>query len=56
MWLHSTMKVVWDIEPDWLPNPHDDAWHSLEMAALERADLLLAPSRLLMDTTTDVPG
>ena len=56
VWLHSTMKVVWDIEPDWAPNPHDDAWHSLEMAALERADLLLAPSQLLMDTTTKFLG
>ena len=56
VWLHSTMKVVWDIEPDWVPNPHDDAWHSLEMAALERADLLLAPSRLLMDTTAKFLG
>ena len=56
VWLHSTMKVVWDIEPDWIANPHDDAWHSLEMAALERADLLLAPSRLLMDTTARLLG
>jgi glycosyltransferase involved in cell wall biosynthesis len=56
VWLHSTMKVVWDIEPDWVRNPHDDAWHSLEMAALERADLLLAPSRLLMDTTSKFLG
>jgi glycosyltransferase involved in cell wall biosynthesis len=56
VWLHSTMKVVWDIEPDWVPNPHDDAWHSLEMAALQRADLLLAPSQLLMDTTATFLG
>jgi glycosyltransferase involved in cell wall biosynthesis len=56
VWLHSTMKVVWDIEPGYVPNPHDDAWHSLEMAALERADLLLAPSRLLMDTTAEFLG
>ena len=56
VWLHSTMKVVWDIEPDWVRNPHDDAWHSLEMAALERADLLLAPSQLLMDTTATFLG
>ncbi|MGZ4292667.1 MAG: glycosyltransferase [Solirubrobacteraceae bacterium] len=56
VWLHSTMKVVWDIEPDWVPNPHDHAWHSLEMAALERADLLLAPSQLLMDTTAKFLG
>jgi glycosyltransferase involved in cell wall biosynthesis len=56
VWLHSTMKVVWDIEPDWVANPHDHAWHSLEMAALERADLLLAPSQLLMDTTAKFLG
>lgn len=51
VWLHSTMKVVWDVEPEYVPNPTDDAWHALEMAALERADLLLAPSELLRDTT-----
>jgi glycosyltransferase involved in cell wall biosynthesis len=56
VWLHSTMKVVWDIEPGYVRNPHDDAWHSLEMAALERADLLLAPSRLLLDTTAQFLG
>jgi glycosyltransferase involved in cell wall biosynthesis len=56
VWLHSTMKVVWDIEPEWVPNPHDDVWHCLEMAALARADLLLAPSQLLMDTTARFLG
>ena len=56
VWLHSTMKVVWDVEPGYVRNPTDDAWHALEMAALERADLLLAPSQLLLDTTADIPG
>ncbi len=27
VWLHSTMKVVWDVEPDYVPNPTDDVWH-----------------------------
>ncbi len=56
VWLHSTMKVVWDIEPGYVPNPTDDTWHALEMAALERADLLLAPSQLLLDTTAKFLG
>ena len=56
IWLHSTMKVVWDVEPGYLANPTDDAWHALEMAALERADLLLAPSQLLLDTTAKFLG
>ena len=56
VWLHSTMKVVWDIEPGYVSNAHDEAWHSLEMAALARADLLLAPSRLLLDTTARYLG
>ena len=56
VWLHSTMKVVWDVEPGYVPNPTDDAWHALEMAALERADLLLAPSQLLLDTTARYLG
>lgn len=56
IWLHSTMRVVWDIEPGYVPNPTDDAWHALEMAALERADLLLAPSELLRDTTARFLG
>ncbi len=56
VWLHSTMKVVWDVEPGYVPNPTDDAWHALEMAALERADLLLAPSQLLLDTTAKFLG
>ena len=56
VWLHSTMKVVWDVEPGYVRNPTDDAWHALEMAALERADLLLAPSQLLMDTTAKFLG
>ena len=56
VWLHSTMKVVWDVEPGYVPNPTDDVWHSLEMAALERADLLLAPSQLLLDTTARYLG
>ena len=56
VWLHSTMKVVWNVEPGYLPNATDDAWHSLEMAALERADLLLAPSQLLLDTTAGFLG
>jgi glycosyltransferase involved in cell wall biosynthesis len=51
VWLHSTMMVVWDCEPGYVRSPADDAWHALEMAALERADLLLAPSQLLRDTT-----
>jgi hypothetical protein len=50
------MKVVWDVEPGYVPNPTDDVWHSLEMAALERADLLLAPSQLLLDTTARYLG
>ncbi len=56
VWLHSTMKVVWDVEPGYVRNPTDDAWHALEMAALERADLLLAPSQLLLDTTATFLG
>ncbi|HEX3978514.1 MAG TPA: glycosyltransferase [Solirubrobacteraceae bacterium] len=56
VWLHSTMKVVWDVEPGYVPNATDDAWHALEMAALERADLLLAPSQLLLDTTAGFLG
>lgn len=56
VWLHSTMKVVWDVEPGYVRNPTDDAWHALEMAALERADLLLAPSQLLLDTTAKFLG
>ncbi len=56
IWLHSTMKVVWNVEPGYLANPTDDAWHALEMAALERADLLLAPSQLLLDTTAKFLG
>lgn len=56
IWLHSTMKVVWDVEPGYVPNPTDDAWHALEMAALQRADLLLAPSQLLLDTTARYLG
>ena len=56
IWLHSTMKVVWDVEPGYIPNPTDDVWHSLEMAALERADLLLAPSQLLLETTARYLG
>ncbi len=56
VWLHSTMKVVWDVEPGYVRNPTDDAWHALEMAALQRADLLLAPSQLLLDTTAKFLG
>ncbi|MFL5832272.1 MAG: glycosyltransferase [Solirubrobacteraceae bacterium] len=56
VWLHSTMKVVWDCEPEYECSPTDDAWHALEMAALQRADLLLAPSQLLSDTTTSYLG
>ncbi len=51
VWLHSTMMVVWNCEPGYVRTPADDAWHALEMAALERADLLLAPSQLLLETT-----
>jgi glycosyltransferase involved in cell wall biosynthesis len=56
VWLHSTMMVVWNCEPGYVRTPSDDAWHALEMAALERADLLLAPSRLLLDTTAEFLG
>src|SRR5947209_8811703 len=56
VWLHSTMMVAWNCEPDYVRTPSDDAWHALEMAALERADLLLAPSQLLLDTTTAYLG
>ncbi len=51
VWLHSTMKVCWDCEPGYVMTPADHAWHALEMAALQRADLLLGPSQLLIDTT-----
>ena len=50
------MKVVWDCEPGYECSPTDDAWHALEMAALQRADLLLAPSQLLSDTTGSYLG
>ena len=56
VWLHSTMMVVWNCEPGYVRTPADDAWHALEMAALQRADLLLAPSQLLLDTTTEFLG
>src|SRR5947209_2839576 len=56
VWLHSTMMVVWNCEPGYVRTPSDDAWHALEMAALQRADLLLAPSQLLLDTTTQFLG
>jgi Glycosyl transferases group 1 len=56
VWLHSTMQVVWDCEPGYVRSPTDDAWHALEMAALQRADLLLAPSQLLRDTTARYLG
>lgn len=56
VWLHSTMMVVWNCEPGYVRSPADDAWHALEMAALERADLLLAPSQLLLDTTARFLG
>jgi glycosyltransferase involved in cell wall biosynthesis len=56
VWLHSTMMVVWNCEPGYVRSPADDAWHALEMAALERADLLLAPSQLLLDTTAGFLG
>ncbi|MEA2404066.1 MAG: hypothetical protein QOE08_713, partial [Thermoleophilaceae bacterium] len=55
-WLHSTMMVVWNCTPGYERSPTDDAWHALELAALERADLLLAPSRLVLDTTTGFLG
>jgi glycosyltransferase involved in cell wall biosynthesis len=56
VWLHSTMMVVWNSTPGYERTPTDDAWHALEMAALERADLLLAPSQLLLDTTSGFLG
>ena len=56
VWLHSTLKVAWDCQDGYTRTPADDAWHALEMAALERADLLLAPSQLLMDTTAQFLG
>jgi glycosyltransferase involved in cell wall biosynthesis len=56
VWLHSTLMVAWNCEPDYARTPGDDAWHALEMAALERADLLLAPSQLLLDTTAEFLG
>jgi glycosyltransferase involved in cell wall biosynthesis len=56
VWLHSTMMVVWNCEPGYVRSAADDAWHALEMAALERADLLLAPSQLLLDTTAGFLG
>jgi glycosyltransferase involved in cell wall biosynthesis len=56
VWLHSTMMVVWNCEPGYQRTPADDAWHALEMAALHRADLLLAPSQLLLDTTAEFLG
>jgi glycosyltransferase involved in cell wall biosynthesis len=56
IWLHSTMMVVWNCEPGYVRTAADDAWHALEMAALERADLLLAPSQLLLETTAGFLG
>jgi glycosyltransferase involved in cell wall biosynthesis len=56
VWLHSTMKVCWDCEPGYVMGPPDHAWHALEMAAMERADLLLGPSQLLIDTTRSYLG
>ena len=55
-WLHTTLMPIWNCEPGCARTPSDDAWHALEMAALERADLLLAPSQLLLDTTSELLG
>ncbi len=55
-WLHTTLMPIWNCEPSYTRTPSDDAWHALEMAALERADLLLAPSQLLLDTTSELLG
>jgi glycogen(starch) synthase len=56
VWLHSTLRVAWNCDPGYVRTPADDAWHALEMSALERADLLLAPSQLLLDTTAEFLG
>ena len=56
VWLHSPLIVAWNCQPGYVRTPADDAWHALEMAALQRADLLLAPSQLLLDTTAELLG
>ena len=56
VWLHSTMMVHWEFEPGYRRTPANDAWHALEMSALERADLLLAPSHAAVDTTARYLG
>ena len=56
VWLHSPMMVAWECDPDYVLTPGDRAWHALEMAAAERADLLLAPSELLRETTARYLG
>jgi glycosyltransferase involved in cell wall biosynthesis len=56
VWLHSTMMAYWNATPSYTRTPGDDVWHSLEMAALERAELLLGPSQLVIDTTAGFLG
>ena len=56
VWLHSPLMVAWECDPDYALTPGNRAWHALEMAALERADLLLAPSELLRETTARYLG
>lgn len=56
IWLHSTMMAHWNSTPGYVRSPSDDAWHALEMAALQRAELLLAPSQLMLEMTTGFLG
>lgn len=56
VWLHTTLKACWDVEPGYVMDSRDRVWHALEMAAMERADLLLGPSQLLIDTTKRLLG
>ncbi len=54
VWLHSVMATAWKHNPTHVMSPADHAWHALEIQALRRADLLLAPSQLVLDATRDV--
>ena len=56
VWLHSTMMAYWNATPSYTLTPGDQVWHSLEMSALERAELLLGPSQLVIDTTAGFLG
>ena len=54
VWLHSIMATAWKHNPGHVTVPWNRAWHALEVEAMQRADLLLAPSRLVLDETRDV--